>query len=90
MRNVLKYNFRKPVNTLFNMREGMYANKKSTYDPFYKTFTDTTYDYAKDFSNYFHTEGTKDGDKSTDKTTLPFTEFEPAPEFVPSVKFCNA
>ncbi len=76
MRNVLKYNFRKPVNTLFNMREGMYANKKSTYDPFYKTFTDTTYDYAKDFSNYFHTEGTKDGDKSTDKTTLPFTEFE--------------
>ena len=76
MRNVIKYNFKKPVNTLFNMREGMYANQKTTYDPFYKTITETGFDYAKSFGDFFHTEHDGDGNKTTDKTTLPFSMFE--------------
>ena len=75
MRNVIKYNFKKPVNTLFNMREGMYANQKTTYDPFYKTITETGFDYAKSFGDFFHTEHDGDGNKTTDKTTLPFSMF---------------
>ena len=76
MRNVIKYNFKKPVNTLFNMREGMYANKKTTYDPFYKTIKETGFDYANTFGDFFHSEHDGDGNKTKDKTTIPFTLFE--------------
>ncbi len=75
MRNVIKYDFSRPVDTLFNIREGMYGNKLTVHDMFYKTFNSQEYDYAKSFGDYFHTEH-EEGNKATDNTTIPFAKYE--------------
>lgn len=75
MRNVIKYDFLRPVNTLFNIREGMYGNKLTVHDMTYKTFVSKEYDYNKEFGNFFHTEH-DEGNKATDKSTMPIAKFE--------------
>ena len=75
MRNVIKYDFLKPVDTLRQIREGAYATKLIRHDAFNKTFITTDYDYADSFGDYFHTEH-DEGDKSKDKFVLPYANYE--------------
>lgn len=75
MRNVIKYDFLRPVDSLNLMRRGAYANKMITHDALNKVIKTTTFDYADSFGNYFHTEH-NDGDKATDKHTLPWSKYE--------------
>ena len=75
MRNVIKYDFTRPVNTLHNIREGMYANKLHMHDLFYKQIRTNDFDYIGSFGEYFHTEH-DEGNKSPDKATIPFAKFE--------------
>ena len=75
MRNVIKYDFVKPVDTLRQIREGAYSTKLIRHDAFNKTFITTDYDYADSFGDYFHTEH-DEGDKSKDKFVLPYANYE--------------
>jgi len=75
MRNVIKYDFLKPVDTLKQLRNGAYANRMISHDSFNKTFTTTDFDYATSFGDFFHTEH-NDGDKAVDKFTVPFAYYD--------------
>ena len=75
LKNVIQYDFERPVNVLYNMNEGMYASKLILHDAFYKQVSTYDYDYMKSFGDFFHTEH-EDGDKSKTKTTLPLSKFE--------------
>ena len=75
MRSVLNYSFERPVNTMFNINEGMYASKLVNSDNFYKTITENDFDYASSYGQYFHTEH-EDGKKSDLKSLLPINKFE--------------
>ena len=75
MKNVIQYDFEQPVNTLYNLNEGLYANRTIEHDLYHKTLTTTDFDYADSFGDYFHTEHI-DGNKSAFKTTLPYAKFE--------------
>tara|TARA_Y100000389_G_scaffold204680_1_gene258835 strand:+ start:5865 stop:7340 length:1476 start_codon:yes stop_codon:yes gene_type:complete len=43
--NVIKYEYDKPINTLDNIFNGLYASKTISHDAFNKTITTSTYDY---------------------------------------------
>jgi len=43
LKSVLGYHFERPANTLFNLNEGMYANKLITHDSFNKTIEETDF-----------------------------------------------
>jgi len=75
LKNVIAYDFERPANVLYNMNEGMYANRLILHDAFYKTIQTYDFDYMKSFGDYFHTEH-EDGFKSKTKTTLPLSKFE--------------
>jgi len=75
MRNVLKYDFVRPVNTLYNMREGMYANRLIMHDLFYKQVNISDYDYLDSFGDYFHVEH-DEGNKANDLATIPLSNYE--------------
>ena len=49
LKSVLGYHFERPANTLFNLNEGMYANKLITHDSFNKTIEETNFDYISSF-----------------------------------------
>ena len=78
LKNVIRYHFERPANTLFNLNEGMYANKLITHDSFNKTIEETDFDYMDTFGTFFHTEH-DDGFKSAEKTTLPYSKFDGQP-----------
>jgi len=73
--NIIRYEFLRPANMLYNLNEGMIASKLITHDSFYKTIEETDFDYLQSFGDYFHTEHI-DGAKATLKGTLPFVNFE--------------
>jgi len=75
LKNVIKYEFDRPVNTLSMLGEGMYGSKLLTIDNFNKTFEEHDYSYQREFGNSFHTEHT-DGGKSSFKFTLPWSYYE--------------
>ena len=75
LKNVIAYDFERPANVLYNINEGMYANRLILHDSFYKTVHTYDFDYMSSFGDYFHTEH-EDGNKSKTKTTLPLTKFE--------------
>ena len=75
MRNVIKYDFVRPVDTLKQLRDGAYGNRMISHDTFNKTITTTDFDYAQSFGDFFHTEHS-DGDKATDKFTVPFAYYD--------------
>ena len=75
LKNVIKYEFDRPVNTLNMLGEGMYGSKLLTIDSFNRTFNEQTYSYQREFGKSFHTEHI-DGNKSSFKFTLPWSNFE--------------
>ena len=75
LRNVIKYDFVRPVDTLKQLREGAYGNKMISHDSFNKTITTTDFDYAESFGDFFHTEHSE-GDRATDKMTIPFAYYD--------------
>ena len=75
MRNVIKYDFVRPVDTLKQLRDGAYGNRMIRHDAFNKTFITTDFDYANSFGDFFHTEHS-DGDKANDKFTVPFAYYD--------------
>ena len=75
MRSVMTYTFDRPVNTMFNINEGMYASRLVNVDGFYKTIEENDFDYAASFGKYFHTEH-ESGAKSDIKSLLPLNKFE--------------
>jgi len=78
LKNVIDYHFERPANTLFNLNEGMYANKLISHDSFNKTIEETDFDYMDTFGTFFHTEHDQ-GFKSAEKTTLPYSKFDGQP-----------
>ena len=75
LRSVIKYDFERPVNVLYNLNEGMLANKLTLHDAFYKTLKTYDFDYNNSFGNFFHTEH-EDGEKSPVKSLMPLTNYE--------------
>jgi hypothetical protein len=75
MKNVIRYHFERPVNTLYNLNEGMIASKLIAHDSFYKTIQETDFDYLESFGKYFHTEH-DNGAKTTINGTLPLSKFD--------------
>ena len=75
LKNVIKYEFDRPVNTLSMLSEGMYGSKLLTIDSFNKTFNEQDFSYQREFGKQFHTEHI-DGGKSSFKFTLPWSYFE--------------
>ena len=73
--NVIRYEFMRPANMLYNLNEGMIASKLITHDAFNKRIEETNFDYLQSFGDYFHTEH-EDGAKATLKSTIPFVNFE--------------
>ena len=78
MHSVFKYDFKKPVNTLFNLREGMYCSKLLIHDAFNKIFKELDFNYHNDFDKKLHTEVADDGAPYTgnNKYSLPNTKWE--------------
>jgi len=74
MQTVIKYEFDKPVDTLVNIIDGLYANRLVVHDAFNKTIKTHDYNYIKDFGNGYHTETTGDGNDA-DKHILPNAKF---------------
>ena len=73
MRSVIKAEYEKPVDTLANMNNGMYANQVIKHDAFNKTITTTNFDYLKEGDKQPHTEHGKESGlllptKKSDKT----------------------
>jgi len=75
LKNVIRYDFKRPANMIFNLNEGMIASKMITHDSFNKTITETNFDYLNSYDKYFHTEH-EDGFKAKRKGVVPFANFE--------------
>lgn len=75
LKNVIRYEFLRPANVLYNLNEGMIASKLLTVDNFYKTITENNFDYLNSYDQYFHTEHDQ-GFKSKSKGLLPLANFE--------------
>tara|TARA_A100001015_G_C15023784_1_gene729376 strand:- start:85 stop:1533 length:1449 start_codon:yes stop_codon:yes gene_type:complete len=74
MQTVIKYEFDKPVDTLVNIMDGLYANRLVVHDAFNKTIKTHDYNYIQDFGNGYHTETIGDGNDA-DKHILPNAKF---------------
>lgn len=75
LKNIIEYSFDRPVNTLYNLNEGVYASKLVLHDMFYKTIKEYDFDYSADFEKHYHLE-TDDLDKASLKGILPLAPFE--------------
>ena len=75
LKNVIRYDFLRPANVIFNLNEGMIASKLVTHDSFNKTIKETNFDYLNSYNQYFHTEH-EDGYKAKSKGVVPFANFE--------------
>ena len=56
LQTILKYEIGKPVDTLANMIDGMYANKLVVHDAFNKTIKTHNFNYKDNYEKEFHTE----------------------------------
>ena len=56
MQGVIKFEFSKPVDTLTNIIDGLYANKLVVHDAFNKTITTHDFNYKDNFIKGYHTE----------------------------------
>ena len=56
MQGVIKFEFSKPVDTLTNIIDGLYANKLVVHDAFNKTITTHDFNYKDNFEKGYHTE----------------------------------
>ena len=65
--NVIRYEFKRPANVLFNLNEGMIASRMITHDTFNKTISETNFDYLDSYGKFFHTEH-EDGFKAKRKS----------------------
>ena len=69
------YSFEDVVNTLDELKHGLFANRLVTHDIYNKTIKTFDYDYHEDYGNHFHTEH-KDGAKSDSNFIRPLVLFE--------------
>jgi hypothetical protein len=69
MSSVLKYEFDKPVDTLENIQQGMYANRVVTHDAYNKEIKHYDFNYHREFMNQWHCE--VKGDGNVPKALLP-------------------
>jgi len=58
-------------NTLKNLRNGIYASTTTSYDSFYKKYTELKFDYHREYELANHTEHDRDGGKVDDKSIAP-------------------
>ena len=72
--SVKRYEFKRPVDLLFNLNEGMFASKLIKNDLYNKTITEHNFDYLSNFGKHFHTEH-ENGDKAKFKGVLPISKF---------------
>jgi len=73
LQTIIKYEFAKPVDTLSNMMDGMYANKLIVHDAFNKTIKTHNFNYAQAFIKQFNLESV--GDKAdAGKMTMPIVK----------------
>jgi hypothetical protein len=70
MQGVIKFEFSKPVDTLTNIIDGLYANKLVVHDAFNKTITTHDFNYKDNFEKGYHTE-TIGEDRDSDKQIMP-------------------
>jgi hypothetical protein len=56
MQGVIKFEFSKPVDTLTNIIDGLYANKLVVHDAFNKTIKTHDFNYKDNFEKGYHTE----------------------------------
>ena len=56
MQGVIKFEFNKPVDTLANIIDGLYANKLVVHDAFNKTIRTHDFNYKDNFEKGYHTE----------------------------------
>ena len=54
--SVIRYDYKKPIDVLSNMNEGLYANKVISHNAFNKTITVTDFDYIKEGKKQPHNE----------------------------------
>ena len=74
MQTVIKYEFDKPVDTLVNIIDGLYANRLVVHDAFNKTIKTHDFNYVKEFEKSYHTETTGD-EYDSKKHVLPDTQY---------------
>ena len=73
LQTILKYEIGKPVDTLANMIDGMYANKLVVHDAFNKTIKTHNFNYKDNYEKEFHTETI--GDRAdSDKMITPIAQ----------------
>ena len=73
LQTILKYEIGKPVDTLNNMLDGMYANKLVVHDAFNKTIKTHNFNYKDNYEKEFHTETI--GDRAdSDKMITPIAQ----------------
>ena len=73
LQTILKYEIGKPVDTLNNMLDGMYANKLVVHDAFNKTIKTHNFNYKDNYEKEFHTETIGDSADS-DKMITPIAQ----------------
>ena len=73
LQTIIKYEIGKPVDTLANMIDGMYANKLVVHDAFNKTIKTHNFNYKDNYEKEFHTETI--GDRAdSDKMITPIAQ----------------
>ena len=73
MSTIIHYEYLKPVDTLMNIMDGMYANRVITHDAFNKTIKTTDFNYKDNYNKSYHLETT--GDSQDDlKMIIPDTQ----------------
>jgi len=73
MQQIIKYEFSKPVDTLANIIEGLYANRLVVHDAFNKTIKTHDFNYKDNFEKGFHAE-TVGWDSDSFKMITPDTQ----------------
>ena len=81
LQTILKYEIGKPVDTLANMIDGMYANKLVVHDAFNKTIKTHNYSYFNNYKKEFHTETIGDSGDN-DKMITPIAQLNDTNSFL--------
>jgi len=81
LQTILKYEIGKPVDTLANMIDGMYANKLVVHDAFNKTLKTHNFNFKDNYEKEFHTETIGDSADS-DKMITPIAQLNDTNSFL--------
>ena len=81
LQTILKYEIGKPVDTLANMVDGMYANKLVVHDAFNKTLKTHNFNFKDNYEKEFHTETIGDSADS-DKMITPIAQLNDTNSFL--------